>query len=280
MQFPTQGYRVGCLPLLLPSLLFLFGHKVVQTWHEYYTQDNITVGLLPNMLIPGGLIVVRPHYVDHLPGFHRRLVRFKTFRFIPNASALPPVHLSAKQNGEIRQTFAPEAKRLIAYFGFMYPHKGVDRLLEIAAPDKDRIVLIGDIDRADPYHLSLLENSQREPWAGKVTLTGFLPDLEAARIMAAADAVILPFAGGGGMWNSSIHAAAIQGTFVLTTSRERLGYDAAENIYYARPDDVQDMRKALNTYAGKKNTDDHMRQFPTWGSIAQEHIRFYRGLLM
>jgi len=83
MQFPTQGYRVGYLPLLLPSLLFPLNLKVVQTWHEYYTKDNITVGLLPNMLIPGGLIAVRPHYLDHLPGFHRRLIRFKRFRFIP-----------------------------------------------------------------------------------------------------------------------------------------------------------------------------------------------------
>lgn len=279
MQFPTQGYRSGWLPLLLPSFLLLFNVKIVQTWHEYLTKENTNVGLIPNMLIPGGLIAVRPNYIDHLPPSYRRLIRHKRFRFIPNASALPRVVLSAEESLAVHQHFAPEAKSLLVYFGFIYSHKGVDLLLELADPQKDRIVLIGDSDSADLYHKALSESIQQDPWAGKVTMTGFLPVIEAARILAAADAVVLPFREGGGMWNSSLHGAAIQGTFVLTTSHERRGYDVDENVYYARPDDIEDMREALNMYAGRKNTDENIKRFTTWDSIAAEHIRFYHALL-
>ena len=73
--------------------------------------------------------------------------------------------------------------------------------------------------------------------------------------------------------------AAIQGTFVLTTSRERHGYDPSENIYYARPDDVADMRQALNLYVGHRTVNNATSQYADWDSIADAHVRLYRSLL-
>ncbi|MEK7692392.1 MAG: glycosyltransferase, partial [Bdellovibrionota bacterium] len=118
----------------------------------------------------------------------------------------------------------------MVYFGFIYPNKGVELLFEIAVPEKHHIVLVGYFNEAEPYHKAIMERVRQGRWAGKVTVAGFLPPEEAARILAAADAVILPFLGGGGAWNTSLHGAALQGTFVLTTSGERHGYDARENI--------------------------------------------------
>jgi hypothetical protein len=67
-------------------------------------------------------------------------------------------------------------------------------------------------------------------------VTGFLAPEQAGRLLAAADAAVFPFLDGGGEWNSSIHGAAAQGTFVLATSMNKRGYDAAKNIYYAAPE--------------------------------------------
>ena len=279
MQFPTQGYCGGRLSLLLPSLAFLLNIKVVQTWHEYYTKENTNIGLLPNMIIPGGLIAVRPDYKAHMPPFYRWFVRHKHFRFIRNASALPRLLLTSRERLAAHEQFAPVDKSLLVYFGFIYSHKGVDVLFEIANPEKHHIVLIGYFNEADPYHKAIMERIRQGPWAGKITVTGFLPSYEAARILAAADAVVLPFRDGGGMWNTSLHGAAIQGTFILTTSGERHGYDVRENIYYARPNDIEDMREALQLFAGKKNTDENISRFATWDSIADEHIRLYKILL-
>lgn len=279
IQYPTQGYLGGEFPFLLPSLLMLFNIKLVQTWHEYYTMKNLRWYHIPKAAIPGGLIVVRPDYKAHMPPFYRWLVRYKHFRFIPNASALPRLSLTSQERLDVHERFAPLEKSLLVYFGFIYDHKGVDLLFEIAAPEKHHIVLIGPFNETDPYHKLIMERIQRDPWAGKVTVTGFLPSDEVARIFAAADAVVLPFRDGGGIWNTSLHGAAIQGTFILSTSRERHGYNAFENIYYARPDDIEDMRESLSAYAGRRNTDENIKRFADWDSIAAEHLRLYQTLL-
>src|SRR4029077_4119146 len=122
---------------------------------------------------------------------------------------------------------------------------------------------------------SILDQAECEPWAGRVTITGYLPAEEAGRILAAADAVLLPFRDGGGMWNTSIRAAISQGTFVLTTSREQQGYNSIDNAYYARPDDVADMRNALHKYIGTRNDTTSIGLHRNWDSIAQAHVALY-----
>ncbi len=81
------------------------------------------------------------------------------------------------------------------------------------------------------------------------------------------------------MWNTSLHGAALQGTFIITTSTDRQGYDAQENVYYARPGDVDDMRRALQHYLGRKNTESNIRRLATWETIAAEHRRLYEDVL-
>lgn len=280
IQYPTQGYAGGGrLPFFLPVLLSLMKIKVVQTWHEYYTEANANWHVALKALAPGPIVVVRPHYAEHLPSFYRRLIKENRIHFIPNASSLPRVSLTDEERRAIHARYAFATKTLVAYFGFLYPHKGVDDLFDIADPDKHHLVLIGAIDEADPYHQSLSVRASRGDWAGKATITGFLPSDEAARILAAADAVVLPFRGGGGLWNTSLHGAALQGTFIATTSDEKQGYDSDTNIFSAKPGDIASMRQALLTYAGRRNTADNIRNFATWDSIVEAHVRIYRTLL-
>lgn len=120
---------------------------------------------------------------------------------------------------------------------------------------------------------------EQEEWAGKVTVTGFLPAEDVGRILAMADAVALPFRNGGGRWNTSVHSAMVQGTFVLTTSYEQHGYFPSENIYYSRPGDVADMRQGLRLYLGHRNNEAAMAQYMTWESIADRHKTLYQSLL-
>jgi glycosyltransferase involved in cell wall biosynthesis len=280
IQYPTQGYAGGGrLPFLLPVLLLLLNIKVVQTWHEYYTKEMTNWLIMMKAVIPGPLVVVRPNYADHLPPLYRRLMRIKQVHFIPNASSLPRVSLSDMERREIHGRFAPITKVLVAYFGFLYPHKGIDLLFDIADPEKHHLVLIGAFDPADTYHTKLKERMAQRPWAGSVTIAGFQPPDEAACILAAADAVVLPFRNGGGLWNTSLHGAAIQGTFVLTTSREQHGYDFAQNIYYASPGNIVELRHALNKYAGRRNIEENIRGYPTWDSIAEAHASLYGSIL-
>ena len=149
----------------------------------------------------------------------------------------------------------------------------------MADPGRHHLVFICDLNSADAYQKTILDLIDREPWEGRVTVTGFLPAEDVGRILAAADAVVLPFGNGGGMWNTSIRAALKQGTFVLTTAREQHGYDSTENVYYARPDDVADMRDGLRTFMGHRRTNDVKEPASEWESIASAHIGLFSKVI-
>jgi glycosyltransferase involved in cell wall biosynthesis len=168
--------------------------------------------------------------------------------------------------------------RLLAFFGFAYPDRGTELLFQVADPGQHHLVFISDLSAADRYQASILEQAKYPPWAGKVSVTGYLPADEVGQILAAADAIILPFKDGGGMWNTSIRAAISQGTFVLTTSREQHGYVSDENVYYARPNDVADMRNALAMYIGRRNEASRLGLHREWDLIAQAHLSVYHAV--
>jgi glycosyltransferase involved in cell wall biosynthesis len=217
--------------------------------------------------------------MEKMPGWYRWLNRLKEFRYIPNASSIPAVILTEAERNIIHTRLGAPENGLIVYFGFAYPAKEIEALFEIADPQRHRLVLICDLSDTDAYQASILALANRDDWAGKVTVTGFLPSVEAAKLLAAADAVILPFRDGGGEWNSSIHSAAVQGTFVLTNSHEKQGYDENANIYYALPSDVPNMQGALQQHAGRRRQGSSAVQGENWDTIASAHVELYQSLL-
>ena len=293
IQYPTQGYGDGLLQWFLPMISFLMRRKAVQTWHEGYSRRNVPK-LLLKAVVPGGLVVVRPQYKEKLLPVLRWALRNKRFVFIRNASVFPKIALGEQEKDILRRQYLRTQKRLILFLGFVYPHKGVELLFEIADPALDQIVIAGKIVRARPtnwrtyrlagdeggdYHKEIMRRALAGPWLGKVTITGFLPTADVAALLAVTDAVVLPFRDGGGEWNTSIHAAVLQGAFVITTSVMQNGYDVKRNVYYAGVDNVQEMKSALGDFAGRRRAYDHDVDRDEWGQIAAEHHSLYESLL-
>lgn len=273
IQYPAQGYGSHHLPYLLPLLLRLAGVRNIQTWHEYRPEWN-PIHLL-NALLARAIVVVRPRFRENLSALVRRLVSPRKFRYVPNASSIPPLALDAAARERIRTRFGP-GRRIVTYFGFVYEHKGVDLLFDVSDPSRDMLILACELSESDDYHRRIRALASSARWAGHCVITGFLPPREIGEILAASDAVVLPFRRGGGGWNTSLHAAQSQGTFVLTTSNERHGYDSASNVYAAAPDDVDEMRRALETHAGRRVPPlDH----DPWDDIAAAHEELYRSLM-
>jgi glycosyltransferase involved in cell wall biosynthesis len=282
IQWPAQGYGRGRLPGFLPLLCRLAGYRVVQTWHEL--RQRLTAGALLWLArqapVSGGIVFVRPRSEEMLPPLLRIALRNKVTRFIPNASVFPRAQLTQDEERRIREKFGRPGAALVAYFGFIYPAKGIELLFEIADPEKQHILIIGEKVRGHPdsYYREVSERAHSQPWTGKATLAGFLPAEELSCVIAAADAVVLPFLGGGGEWNTSIHGAQAQGTFVVTTSTQRHGFDAEANTYFAAPGDVVAMRAALERHIGRKlaNANDPIRE--SWQAISAAHLDLYRTL--
>lgn len=283
VQYPAQGYGSGELPWMLP--VTRLGHRapVVQTWHEYFPGFASGLGWhgLPwaayaLALSRGDVVVVRPDYRQRMPWWWRLLTRHKRFDLIPNASAVPRVVLSDEERSEIRAHYVPDGRALLVFFGFFFEHKGIDDLLQIIDLERHRLLLIGEVKAGDPYQATLVDRLSREPFASTVSWAGFLPPVEAGRILAAADAVVLPLRTGAGDWNTSVHAAILQGTFLLTTSVERHGYDPERNVYYARPGDLADLKRGLEGHLGNRNPRaEHEDLLPAWPEIARRHLEVY-----
>jgi hypothetical protein len=235
--------------------------------------------LLLKAAVPSRLVVVRPRYIENIRPLFRWLLSRKKFLFIPNASSIPKAHLDNRQHQVLRDKYMNGQNRLIVYFGFVYPNKGIELLFEIANPSTDQIVIAGEYEKSGEYGKRILDKAATEPWKGKVTVTGFLPAKGAADLLAVADAVVLPFRDGGGEWNTSIHASVLQGTLVITTSLVRNGYDQKYNIYYAQVDNLQEMKSTLDVYAGRRREYADDLDGDEWQQIVAKHLALYGTLL-
>lgn len=279
IQYPTLGYAKGILPWFVPIVAFFMSKKVVQTWHEGYLRRH-ALFLLLKALVPCGLVFVRPNYKDNILHPMLRWATWrKTFEYIPNASSIPQINLTPCDKIKLKSRYINKQKRLIVFFGFMLPIKGIELIFDIANPVIDQIVIAGEMPDEGEYTTKIKSYASDERWGGKVNITGFLPSVDIAKLLAVADAVILPFRNGGGEWNTSIHSAVLNGSFVLTTSRVKNGYDENQNLYFAKVDDVQEMRLALEKYGGVRRSDGVQPNEDEWTVIAEKHKIFYNELL-
>lgn len=278
IQYPSQGYAGVLMPSLLPITARLMFKRVVQTWHEVETpRGKGWKYFLLRGLFSGHVVVVRPKYEDQLPPAVRATVWLKKFLYIPNGSVIPKVALTAEEHAATRGRYLQRQRRIIVFFGFIFPHKGLELLFDIAEPNTDRIVVAGMLDEQSAYAEEIARRASSPPWQGNVDLLGFAPLAEMSALLSVADAVVLPFRGGGGEWNSSIHAAVSHGCFVVTTSTTKVGYDEASNIYYAAVDDVSDMKRAVQLYAGRRKTGDNCDD--EWNTIGAQHVALYSRVL-
>jgi glycosyltransferase involved in cell wall biosynthesis len=279
LQYPTQGYGSWWGAAVLPGIARREAQtSVVQTWHEYPPPLSSPSGwaYLAMGAAIDALIYVRPDYQQHLKGSLVRLLRGVPRYFVPNAASIPIAVLSEGERGHVRTELGARNRRLVAFFGFAFPHKGVHLLFDVADPARDHLLLIGELRESDPYHAGLLAKAHTAPWEGHVTVSGFVTPERAARYLAAADAVLFPFKDGGGVWNSSVHAAMAKGTFTLVASQLKSGYAADENAYYARPGDIAEMKATLDKYAGIRKAPESGDE---WQAVAAQHVEIYRTVV-
>jgi glycosyltransferase involved in cell wall biosynthesis len=280
VQYPTQGYGRGLLPSIIPLLARFSGAKTVQTWHEGFARRD-AIRLFFKISARSRQIVVRSNFFDLVhPVLRWPIRKLGKPTLIANASAIPRANCSEEELSSAKRSLLQGQQRLIVFFGFLYPPKGAEQLFEVADPETDHIVISGPADDGSPYLEKLKLLAESAAWKGRVTFTGFVSPERASVILAAADAVVLPFREGSGPWNTSIHSATLNGAFVITTCTNTIGYDEKSNVYYARPDDVPDMRSALALYHGRRNSPfEPAGGIDDWQIIAQKHYEIYADLV-
>ncbi|QNN66388.1 glycosyltransferase family 4 protein [Sphingomonas lutea] len=283
LQYPTQGYGSGRLPHFLPLLAWASGARVVRTLHEVTTWDRLAsvkqvVTFALQALAPGTLIVVRPSYRSMLHPLLAWMTRPRRYVFVPSAASLPRSSLHGDSWERVRSSYLGGKQRLIVFFGFLYPPKGADLLFEIADPATDRLIFAGATGSNDGYVRKIRELAASERWRGRAEVAGYLPDEDAADLLTVADAAVLPFRDGGGPWNTSILAAIEQETPVITTALDGPREDSERGIYFARPGNIEEMKKALDRLASPSaRRPPVIARSDPWSEVAARHVAIYRG---
>lgn len=274
IHWPSQGFGWRIAPALLPEICKVLRVRVVQTWHEPWPMSDVVRFVLQRRATDG-LIFVRPNFMELMP---RALLRFMPpcpRRIFGSAGSLPVSDLSDEDRMRLRERYLNGREKLVVFFGFVHPAKGVEQLLAIADPRHHALVIAGPLLDA-AYHARLQGLAQAAGWGEHVHYAGYLAQEDAADLLRAADAVVLPFLAGGGDWNTSIHGALAQGTLVITTSAQPRGDDPVRNLYTARISDIPEMKQALERLAGRRVS---VRPQNRWGEIAQAHAQFYGEVL-
>lgn len=272
VQFPSQGFYGRYLPAVLPVICTLLGRKVVVSHHEIYRSTGWSRALLQS-LGSRASVFVRPNFIEQCPKVVRWVLASKPSAFIRNASPIAPSRLGERARQDLRADLVKGRRRLLVFFGFVYPSKRVHLLFQIGNPETDRILIAGDCTD-DLYKAEILNEAASNGWRpSDYELLGFLDPQRSSDILSAADAVILPFMDGGGEWNTSIHGAVSQGTLVITTSRSRMGFDPDQNVSYREPCDVNGMKSDLDRWSGRRvPARDPQAE---WTEIAARHAEIY-----
>ncbi len=276
IQHAPGTYRKGIIPYLIP-LIFLFKkYKVVNTFHEGYTLRNI-YKLILITIFSKNFISVRPNFKNYIHFIFRIFYLRTKIKFIQSFSPFETYKKIIPDNIK-KIKYLDGQKRLIVYFGFIFPHKGVELLFEVADSSKDKILIVGPYDDKNKYHQKIYKKSISNEWIDKVKITGYLDKKEVAQILLLADAIILPIKNGSGIWNSSLHTAKLFKSFVLTTSNEKNGYIKEENTYYCAPNNIEEMKIALEKYHGTKNSNESFGK-GLWPNIVNEHLSVYKNII-
>jgi glycosyltransferase involved in cell wall biosynthesis len=273
IQYPSTAPISSLVPVAARRIS---GLPVVQTWHEHF-RECIQLSWM-NLLGLDALVYVRDNLPPMLPPLVAHFMKGKLAAHIPNASSIRPATLSPVERDASRSRIAGQ-RQTVVFFGFAHPNKGVHLLFDIANPDRHHIVLITQLDSQNDYQRAVLERSASPPWCGHVTVTGFLPEQEVAKTLAAADAVVFPFPEGIGAWNTSVLAAMESGALVVGTTRDSsmAGYDAKKNVYLAPCGDIASMREGLATHIGQRNPVSTAGN--SWTSLASAHEALYEALV-
>lgn len=199
---------------------------------------------------------------------HRKFLESVDLRTGPKAITLPalpcleifPRATDGRREG--RRLFGiEEGEFVFCFFGFLYPSKNLESLLEAfallvehRAERRMRLVIAGDspdeaVPDAQGYSASLRRLADRLGVTEKVVWAGGFPS-ESHRgswILHASDACVLPFAVGIALNNSSVAAVAAHGVPIVSTLPQTLESDfvPGENVLLAPPGDSKALEREM-----------------------------------
>ncbi len=209
---------------------------------------------------------------------------------IPIASNVDVLPVTPEKRSQWRAGLGiSENETAIAYFGILYPHKGVDELLTAHATLRQKgialkTVIIGQFDREEPWCEPLRTRFKEE---GVV----WVPDASLTRVsecLHACDLAALPFHSGTSTNRSSMLAALGHGLPTITTNGPATPKDICDifDLVLVPPKDPTALARGIESVLTDTALRDRLRENAiktrartTWQGASQQHIEFFERLL-
>jgi glycosyltransferase involved in cell wall biosynthesis len=269
IQYPTAGFGTNLGPQGL-SLL----RGCVVTIHEMSQRHVLRkVSLVP--------FALRSTHVIFTSESERQFA-IKWIPWISGRSLVIPIG----SNIPMGPTNRPRRVEEIVYFGLIRPGKGLEQLLELSQLVKSTrspfiVRILGQVPPdSKTYYESLRSQAADLPIRWSLNLT----EEQVAEELARAYISYLPYPDGASERRTTLKAAMLNGTAVITTrgADTPSGWEAAVKFCQTPPE-------ALDTICALTNNKDEvvrmvanavqLGQSHSWQYIAQQHLEIYRSLL-
>ncbi|MCS7253663.1 MAG: glycosyltransferase [Armatimonadota bacterium] len=292
--YPARAYGYSLSPILLPYILVALGYPIVLTLHEFKMAHVIRkLADIIIMLPMDGVLVPSSSERDAIVRFFPPLA--SKVKVSTAGPTIRPIWLSESDRRRLRERIGIQSGEfVIAYFGFIHPHKGTSvalmafgRLVELVP--NCRLMVIGEFEpHRNPYHNVILELSHKLRIHERVLWMGAQPNEVVSHLLQICDAALLPFPDGASTRRGTLIVCIQHGLPVVTVRGEaeverRFGralllvdspndYEVmAEKLASLRGDAINELKQAA--LSAMPSWED------AWDEIARHTISLYNEAL-
>ncbi len=276
VQYPSNEYKSAFMLSILPLMIKIKTRCIVTATVHEYDYDTFSIQrklrLYLNFAKLDKIIVAEKIFIDKI----KQIVPKAEIIYIPISSNIPRSQITHKQKEELLEKYTLKDKKVISYFGFARPSKGIEYILKcIPKLTEDvKLLYIGSLDEKNEYEKSLLDLIDNLNIKDKVIITGLFDNEEdVANLLQISDLCVLPFTEGVQTRNGSFLAAYNQKIPVITTSIDKKDNNG---IYYVEPKNQELLLKKIKEVL--KNTEEIEREVLTWELVWKKYMEsFNRG---
>lgn len=284
-EYPSIQFGRKPFPNFLPRYIQKhFSHiPLIATIHEYHDASKMGKKRIEFTLKPFSNV-----FVSNIEDQKELGSKFphKQFELVRVGSNIPVAKLGLIKRRRIAKELNPNNKKLIVYFGYIDPSKGVGNLVDSMAEwsGNTRLILATEHNPQNPYHKELnekiVESNKDIHW------TGYMSSERISAALHIADVVVLPFDQPVSMRRGSLIAALSHGCSIATTGPASEVLIDRKNCWLMPDNTSVNIAKAVNGLLGEPklakliglNAKKTSQQF-SWKEIAKRHDSEYQRLL-
>ena len=274
IQYPSNEYEnvhycFNILPLIIKMKIRC---KLTETIHEIDLKHISIKSILKyklNFMIMSKIIVVEHVYKDFIKKYFKKI----KVEYISISASIPRVMINANEREEIRRNLEINQPKVISFFGFINEKKGIEKLLNaLSKIDNVQLLIIGELNKENEYHKSILKQIETLKIEDKIKLTGYIESEEiVAKYLNATDLCVLPFTEGIQSRNSSFLAAYNQLIPIITTIKNKIKDE--DGIFYVECNNEEELIERIKNVL-QKNIIISRKEL-NWKSVAEKYINAF-----